>query len=168
MRFGFDDDEPSEPPVVLAAGEEPVLLRGMIDRIDTDTAGGRRAVVQDYKTGRSYPEWAGRKWADEHRIQVALYMIAARELLGLEVVGGFYQPLRGRDLRMRGVYARGEEVGDRAADNDAVTGEELDAILTEVRALAVAVAGEIRDGEITPRPTTCSRDGCRHPGLCRL
>ncbi len=169
LRFGFDstDEWPSELPVVLAGGEEPVLLRGMIDRIDVESGGGR-AVVRDYKTGRSYPEWSGRRWVAEHRIQVALYMIAVRELLGLDVVGGFYQPLRGPDLRMRGVFAEGEPVGDRVSTPDGVAGEEIDTLLDQARELAVTVAGEIRAGTITPRPGSCSRDGCRHPGLCRL
>jgi len=40
---------------------------------------------------------ADRKW------QVALYLLAAREVLGLEPVGGLYQPLGAKDLRPRGL-----------------------------------------------------------------
>ncbi len=36
-------------------------------------------------------------------MQVALYMRAVEELLHRPVVGGFYQPLTGEDLRARGV-----------------------------------------------------------------
>ena len=32
-------------------------------------------------------------------------MLVVRELLGLEPVGGFYQPLRGSDLRARGMFS---------------------------------------------------------------
>ena len=32
---------------------------------------------------------------------------------------------------------------------------------------AVALAARLRAGELTPCPQTCSRDGCRYPGICR-
>ena len=56
--------------------------------------------MRDYK-GASAPPGAG--WAEGGALQVALYMLAARELLGLEPVGGLYQALWARDSRPRGL-----------------------------------------------------------------
>ena len=55
--------------------------------------------MYDYK-GAHAPE-AGR-WARERSFQVPLYMRAVESLPGVHAVGGFYQPLAGRDLRARG------------------------------------------------------------------
>ena len=51
-------------------------------------------------------------------MQVALYMRAVEELLGLEAVGGFYQPLSGADLRARGVLD-----GESGVEIECVRGE---------------------------------------------
>jgi hypothetical protein len=93
-------------------------------------------------------------------------MIAVRRLLDLEPVAGFYQPLTGRDLRARGVYASGSPVGRCAYSTDALPAEDLDALLEEIEEQAVELARTLGRGELTPCPETCSRDGCRHPGIC--
>lgn len=168
VRFGFDDkDRPSLPAVELGEGEERIRLRGAIDRVDVDPDDGARAIVRDYKSGVARPEQAAARWGGESRLQVALYMVAVRALLGLDPVAGFYQPLRGADLRPRGVFLSGQPVGTRAVGTDARERDQLDALLAEAEGSAVALAGEIRRGLLTPRPQSCSREGCRYPGICR-
>jgi PD-(D/E)XK nuclease superfamily len=162
LRFGFDDDPASLPPLTL---EEGVRLRGIIDRVDVDPAG--HAVVRDYKSGSSRPEHQGARWEADRQLQVPLYMLAVRRLLGLEPVGGFYQPLGGGDLRARGVFLEGTELGDGLVANDARDREALDELLQEARTRAVALAARLREGELEPCPATCSRDGCSFPGICR-
>jgi RecB family exonuclease len=163
LRFGFDDgEEASLPPLVL---DGDVRVRGVIDRIDV-APGTRQAIVRDYKSGSGRPERAGARWREERQMQVALYMLAARRLLALEPVAGFYQPLGGRDLRARGVYRAGTDVGRCAYGTDVLEPEALDELLAEVEAQAVELAGTLRRGELTPCPETCGRDGCRHPGIC--
>ena len=107
LGFGFADGDlaPHANDALGEAGELPALeleggvrLRGRIDRVDT---GGRgEAVVYDYKGARAP---AAARWKRDGNLQVALYMRAVEDLLHLEVVGGFYQPLTGDDLRPRGV-----------------------------------------------------------------
>ena len=58
----------------------------------------RRAAPRSCATTRAARSSAARKWADERQLQVALYLLAVRELLGLEPVAGLYQPLAGRKL----------------------------------------------------------------------
>jgi ATP-dependent helicase/nuclease subunit B len=163
LRFGFEED--SLAPLELGEGEQRVLVRGVIDRVDVDDRG--HALVRDYKSGARRQEWSGGRWSTDRRLQVALYMIVARELLGLDPVGGFYQPLRGDDLRARGAFVRGEDVPARAVATDAREPAELDAMLADAAARAVALAASLRTGELTPCPQTCTRDGCAFPAICR-
>jgi ATP-dependent helicase/DNAse subunit B len=167
LRFGFEEEEEDSLPA-LRLGEEPdqIAVRGAIDRVDV-APDGRRAVIRDYKSGGVRTEYQGGRWSSERRLQVALYMLAARELLDLEPVAGFYQPLGGRDLRARGVFLDGAPVGGELVGNDARTQEELEDGLAEATARAISLAARLRSGDIEPCPETCSRDGCAYPGICR-
>ena len=91
-RFGREGDAHGP----LALGE--LSITGRVDRVDVGPGG--EAIVRDYK-GATAPPGAG--WAEGGALQVALYMLAARELLGLEPVGGLYQALWARDSRPRGL-----------------------------------------------------------------
>jgi ATP-dependent helicase/DNAse subunit B len=168
LRFGFPDDEEAEslPALELAEGSEVVSVRGVIDRVDV-APDGRRAAVRDYKTGARRPEWAGDRWSIDGSLQVALYMLAVRELLGLEPVAGLYQPLSGSDLRPRGVFLEDAPVGRGLFDRDERDQAALDAELEAARARAVELAVRLRSGELVPQPDTCSRNGCMYPGICR-
>jgi len=167
LRFGFGEgDEASLPALMLGGPEQPVAVRGVIDRVDVEP-GGQRAVIRDYKSGASRAEHRGSNWREGQRLQVALYMVAVRDLLGLEPVAGLYQSLGGRDLRARGLYEAGAPVGAQLVANDARDPESLAADLEDACARAVALAADLRTGRLEPSPATCSRDGCRYPGICR-
>jgi hypothetical protein len=160
LRFGFEEE--SLPALELSEG---VRLRGMIDRLDVDGSG--RAIVRDYKSGGTRAEYSGARWAADRQLQVALYMIAARELLARKPVAGFYQPLGGDDLRARGVFLNDAPVGSGVVGTDGRSRDELDESLEDARSRAVALAARLRSGELTACPETCSRDGCSYPGICR-
>jgi ATP-dependent helicase/DNAse subunit B len=166
LRFGFETEEGSLPPLVLGDGPDRIFLRGVVDRVDVAPDGSARAVVRDYKSGRSRPQHQVARWASDRELQVALYMLAVRELLELAPVAGLYQPLAGGDLRARGVYLEGMPLGARLFANDARSLEELDAELAGAAARAVALARRLRAGELEPSVQTCSRDGCMYPGIC--
>lgn len=161
LRFGMGDD--TLPPLVL--GDGALNLRGVIDRVDLDRAG--RALVRDYKSGRRQPSWPIARWQAEDQLQVALYMIAVRELLRREPVGGVYQPLRGDDLRARGVICDDAEAGEQFVDTDRRPREQLEAELEAAAARACALAVELRAGVLAATPDTCSPGGCAYPGICR-
>jgi superfamily I DNA/RNA helicase len=140
-----------------------VMLRGRIDRIDMDPR--RQAVVYDYK-GRNVSPAA--KWVAERDLQVALYMRAAERLLGVHVVGGFYQPLSGADLRARGLLDADAGVAVPCVGDDARGGGEVQALLDEALAAAREAAAQAARGELEPRPRTCAfKGGCRYPAICR-
>jgi ATP-dependent helicase/DNAse subunit B len=183
LGFGFGeqeqqeqelDTEPSTDPTLPAVSSQPLLgalglgdglkLRGRIDRVDLAAAGGQ-AVVYDYK-GRNAPPAA--KWTEQGNVQVALYMRAVEELLGLEAAGGFYQPLSGGDLRARGVLD-----GESGVEIECVRGEirehaQVRELLDEAVATARAAAAQAGRGELESRPRTCAyRGGCMYPTICR-
>ncbi len=166
LRFGFDADaQDGEPALALGEGPDRVLVRGLIDRVDVDGRG--HAIVRDYKSGARRPEWSATRWSEDRQLQVALYMLVVRELLGLDPVAGFYQPLRGDDLRARGVFVKGADVGRSVFATDARDPAEVRAMLADAADRAVALAASLRAGELTPCPQTCSRDGCAYPAICR-
>ncbi len=164
LSFGFGDE--ALPPLVLVGRDGTELrLRGVIDRVDLDRAG--RALVRDYKSGRRGPGWPVAKWRAEDQLQVALYMVAVRELLRREPVGGVYQPLRGEDLRARGVVRDDADTGELVLDTDRRAREELEAELDVAAARACELAAQLRGGELCATPETCSPNGCAYPGICR-
>jgi RecB family exonuclease len=173
LRFGFEDEDgeaDSLPALELPGG---VRVRGMIDRVDIEPPAGdgaetrRRAIVRDYKTGATRPEYQGARWALDQQLQVPLYMLAVRELLSLDPVAGFYQPVGGDDLRPRGVFVEGTPVGSEVLRTDARASEGVHNELEAAAGRAAELAAGLRAGRLVPRPDTCSRGGCAYPGICR-
>jgi hypothetical protein len=137
-----------------------VAVSGRVDRVDLD---GTRAIVRDYKGRTVYP---GARWAEDGRIQAALYALAVRERLGLEIVGALYQPIGAPDQRPRGVVR--DDIAGRYVNGDVSDGDTLDERLEESRAIAAKAAADLRAGRITPCPDRCAYNGgCAHPGICR-
>jgi ATP-dependent helicase/DNAse subunit B len=164
LRFGFEGDSvESLPPLELAGG---LRVRGAIDRVDVDP-GGRRAIVRDYKSGRVNQGWAVARWREDRSLQVALYMLAVRDLLELDPVAGLYQPLGGEDLRPRGLVASDAPFADCVYENDRRDPDEVRLELGDAAERAVAIAERLRTGGLEPCPQTCSGSGCLYPGICR-
>ncbi len=67
-------------------------LSGKIDRIDLDPYSAR-GIVQDYKSGRK--GHSATEIEQELRLQIPLYMLVLRDLVGIEPLGGVYRPLAG-------------------------------------------------------------------------
>jgi ATP-dependent helicase/DNAse subunit B len=157
--FGSGDD--GHPALELAGG---VRVGGRIDRIDTGPGG--EAIVYDYK-GRNAPESAS--WRRERKYQIALYVLAARDVLGLHPIGGLYQPLGGRDQRPRGLVLDGADPGLDTVSTDRRERAEFDAIVDGVVEDVLCAVGELRDGALEPRPQSCGWNGagCTYPTICR-
>jgi hypothetical protein len=161
LAFGFtEEDEHSLPALDLGEG---LRLRGRIDRVDVSEAG--QAVVYDYKSGRvAAPD----RWLADGSLQVALYMRACEQLLGVPAAGGFYQPLAGRDLRPRGLLAADAALELEAVNGDVRERADLDDLLGALLRVAQRAASEARAGALEARPDTCTlAGGCRYPSICR-
>ena len=160
LRFGAEGgDGPG--PFALAPD---LALVGRIDRVDV-RPGGREAVLVDYKGSTAA---AQAKWLPERRLQLGLYMLAVREVLGLDPVAGLYQPLAGERCA-RGLVLRGAGAEEGTTKTDLVDRERFEGVLDEVRAIALRAAGELRSGRLEPRPDRChwKGGGCSYPSICR-
>jgi ATP-dependent helicase/DNAse subunit B len=162
LAFGGEGEEP------ISIGIEGLELIGRIDRVDTF---GDRALVRDYKTGRSRPDYGASRWKDEHRLQVAVYMLALAELRPeLELVGGVYDPLAGSDPSPRGLLlepAR-DDLGDGWTRTDWRDREGFEAVLDDAREAVGEVLDRMRRGDVRPCPGSCAwNGGCSYPAICR-
>ncbi len=157
LEWGFGGDHDEAPALRLEGG---VDVSGRVDRIDVGPAG---AVVTDYK-GRTVH--AGARWGEDGRLQAALYAIAVRERLGVEVAGALYQPIGRADQRPRGLVR--DDVPGRYVNGDVVDADAFAAGLDAARAAATHAAAELRAGRIRPCPDRCGYGGvCAYPGICR-
>ena len=162
LSFGDDPDEH------VSIGIEGLRLVGRIDRVDTSAG---RALVRDYKTGRSRADYGASKWSDENRLQIAVYMLALQEARPeLEVVGGVYDPLAGRDPSPRGLLlddAR-DDLGEGWTRTDWRDREGFDAVLDDAREAVREVLARMRRGDVRPCPESCAwNGGCSFPAICR-
>ena len=97
-------------------------------------------------------------------------MRAVEELLGLRVVGGFYQPLSGADLRPRGLLDADSDVELNCVRGDIREDSGIQELLDEAIAAAGEAVAQAGRGEIEARPDTCSfrkGGGCEFPTICR-
>ena len=163
LAFGMPDAE--LPALELGDG---VQIRGKIDRVDTWDG---YALVTDYKSGKkAYPV---ARWEPDRRMQAALYMLAVRELLGLEPAGGVYLPLGAterKDSKPRGLLLKdvAGQMGDELAANDMKDAEEVREELDRVRERVREIASRMRSGDVKPCPDTCAwNGGCSYPSICR-
>ncbi len=160
VKFGQAEDP--LPPLELDGGA--LRLAGRIDRIDVD-ASGKEAIVYDYK-GKTATAQA--KWLEEGKLQIALYLLTVRHVLGLEPVGGLYQPLGGTEARPRGAVLKSADQGLQAFGTDRVDEERLEELLAACADAARTAVAEIRAGALEPAPERCAyTGGCAHPTICR-
>ena len=158
LEWSFGGADDAHGPLPL--GGDGGAVSGRVDRVDTGPGG--KAIVRDYK-GRNVV--GGVKWADELQLQVALYLLAVRDLLGLEPVAGLYQPLAGRKLAPRGLVR--DDVPGSYTRTDRVDAAAFGAALEDARELAARTAADLYAGRLKPCPERCSSRGCRYPAICR-
>jgi ATP-dependent helicase/DNAse subunit B len=138
-----------------------ISLSGKIDRIDVDPFSAR-GIVQDYKAGKH--AHSAREIEKELRLQIPLYMLVLRDLVGIEPLGGLYRPLAG-DRKPRGLLradAREDAlpgfVSHDYLDDDAFWGQ-----VEGAKEKAHELAERIRGGDVKHDP---KGDEC--PAWCDL
>jgi ATP-dependent helicase/nuclease subunit B len=142
QRFGTD----VQPGLDLGGG---LTLSGKIDRIDVDPFGAR-GIVQDYKSGKH--AHSAREIESELRLQIPLYMLVLRDLVGLEPLGGVYRPLAG-ERKARGILRAGErETLDGFAKNDYLDEDAFWSAVDNARAKSHELAQRIRAGDVRHDP----------------
>jgi ATP-dependent helicase/DNAse subunit B len=158
VAFGSDRAAP-ELQRGLALGEG-LSLSGKIDRIDIDPFSAR-GIVQDYKSGAG--AHSARDIDRELRLQIPLYVLVLRDLVGVEPLGGVYRALSGRRVTrgMLRTSARDDLPG--FAKDDYLEEDDFWAQVETARERATAYAQRIRAGDVRHDP---KGDGC--PSWCDL
>ncbi len=135
-------------------------LSGKIDRIDIDPFSAR-GIVQDYKSGKG--AHSARDIDRELRLQIPLYVLALRDLIGIEPLGGVYRALAGRRAT-RGMLRESERVDlPGFAREDYLDEETFWAHVETARERAAGYAERVRAGDVKHDP---KGDGC--PPWCDL
>jgi ATP-dependent helicase/DNAse subunit B len=164
VSFGSDRSAPE-----LQRGLElgdGLFLSGKIDRVDVDPFSAR-GIVQDYKSGKG--SHSARQIDDEQRLQIPLYMLVLRDLVGIEPLGGVYRALAG-SRGARGMLrdeARDDLPGFAERDYlpEAAFWEQVE----RARARALGAARRIRAGDVAhdPRGGDCPT-WCDLWTMCRV
>ena len=128
LAFGLRD----RPPLVLH-GEQPLQLRGYIDRVDRASDGRIRII--DYKAGSTLI--SARDLTEGRRLQLPLYALAAQEALGADVTSGFYWHIG--SAKPSSLQLEKYEGGVAGAVETAV-------------AYAQAIVAAVRAGQFSPAP----------------
>jgi ATP-dependent helicase/nuclease subunit B len=164
VGFGSDRSAPE-----LQRGLElgdGIFLSGKIDRIDVDPFSAR-GIVQDYKSGRS--AHSAKQIDEELKLQIPLYMLVLRDLVGVEPLGGVYRALGGARV------ARGLLLADAADDlpgytrSDYLGEQEFWALVESSRERARGYAERIRTGDVRhdPKGGSCP-SWCDLWPICRV
>ena len=158
VSFGSDRAAPElQRGLQLADG---IWLSGKIDRIDIDPYSAR-GIVQDYKSGKG--AHSARDIDREFRLQIPLYVLALRDLVGVEPLGGVYRALAGRRLTRGMLRESAREDLPGFANDDYLDEDEFWAQIDAARDRAATNAQRIRAGDVQHDP---KGDGC--PSWCDL
>ena len=142
-------------------------LSGKIDRIDLDPFAAR-GIVWDYKSGKR--AHSATQIERELRLQIPLYMLVLRDLVGVEPLGGLYRPLSG-DRKARGLLrASAREDGVPGySKHDYVGEDDFWGKVERAEEGARAIVARIREGDVRhdPREGSCP-SWCRLGSMCRI
>ena len=145
----------------------PARLSGKIDRIDTDPMMTARAIVVDYKTS-TIP--TGPEIRDKGELQVPLYLLALREILGREPVGGLFVSIRKGATRGIVDAAEDDVLPPGLVGTDIVDHETFEAVLESARQQAAVRVDRMRAGDVRHDPADpgfCTGH-CDYSGICRV
>jgi ATP-dependent helicase/DNAse subunit B len=141
-------------------------VTGQIDRIDMDPGMSPRGIVWDYKSGAS--AHSASEMERDGRLQIPLYILALRDLLGIEPLGGMYRALAGRRAA-RGLVLAGEVESDALATRDQLSSEDFWAQVSRATEVASAAVEGMRAGRVRHDPRTGECPGwCTLHTICRV
>jgi ATP-dependent helicase/nuclease subunit B len=164
VSFG---SERSAPELQRGLDLETFHLSGKIDRIDVDPLAAR-GIVWDYKSGKTAHSAA--QIESEVKLQIPLYMLVLRDLVGVEPLGGLYQPLAG-ERKARGLLRSSakEDGVPGYSRNDYVGEEDFWERVARATDVARGIVERMRSGDVDhdPREGTCP-SWCQLAPMCRV
>ncbi len=141
-------------------------VSGKIDRIDQDPMSAS-GIVQDYKSGAG--AHSARQIETDAKLQVPLYILALRDLVGIEPLGGLYRALAGAREARGLVLESAQELVPGTKEQDHLDDTEFWAHVDRAVERAQAAVARIRAGDVEhdPRGGTCPTWCDRWP-MCRV
>ena len=158
VSFGSDRSAP-ELQRGLPIGD--FTLAGKIDRIDVAPMSAA-GIVQDYKSGKTAHSAA--KIESELRLQIPLYMLVLRDMVGIEPLGGLYRALAGERHARGMLRADSEDEIPGFSKRDYLDEESFWAQTERAKEHAIAFVERIRGGDVRHDP----RGGPPCPSWCTL
>ncbi len=146
FEVGFGNDR-AAPELQRGLDLNGITLSGKIDRIDVDPFSAR-GIVQDYKSGKSAHSAVDIE--RELRLQIPLYMLVLRDLVGIEPLGGVYRPLAG-ERKPRGLLRAGEGL-DGFMKNDYRDDESFWEQVEAAKTTAATLARRMQAGDVRHDP----------------
>ena len=137
-----------------------LFLSGKIDRIDVDPFSAR-GIVQDYKSGRS--AHSAKQIDEELKLQIPLYMLVLRDMVGIEPLGGVYRALGGARIARGLLFEGAKDDLPGYTRSDYLPEDEFWSLVETARERAHGYAMRIRAGDVKHDP---KGDGC--PAWCDL
>jgi ATP-dependent helicase/DNAse subunit B len=163
VRFGTKTSPPNLQGGLRLNG---FAVSGTIDRIDRDPQMSARGAVWDYKSGKGAKSAA--KIESEKRLQLPLYILVLRDLLGIEPVAGLYRALGG-ERAVRGMAVKDELPGVVRNDElePAAFWDQVDRAVGYANDIVHRIqAGDVRHDPISGTcPEWCLRQA---GGICRV
>ncbi len=160
IKFGFS---PENDHLILQGESGKIKFRGQIDRIDIDES-GKFALVIDYKTGKSFSRKSLEKGTE---LQLPLYLLAAKQKLGLK-------PLGGHLYQLTAAYSSGfhheshlHAAGIETRKQNQLKPEEWNELFEKITFFVSRFVKGIEEAEIPVRPRDCIRF-CPYSGVCRI
>jgi ATP-dependent helicase/DNAse subunit B len=147
VSFG---SERSAPELQRGLDLETFQLSGKIDRIDLDPMAAR-GIVWDYKSGKT--AHSAVQIEKELKLQIPLYMLVLRDLVGVEPLGGLYQPLAG-ERKARGLLRKSakDDGVPGYTRNDYVEEEDFWGQVERAQDVARGIVERIRTGDVRHDP----------------
>ena len=162
FELTFSDRKPAPLGVLeLGSGADKIRVRGQIDRIDV-TADGKQALVIDYKLSKRP---LSKKIEKGLELQLPLYVLVARKLLKLEVLGAEHRYLS--DGERAGFY-RKEARKTLALHGSVKSFEEpaFEAVLENAERSILELVASLKKADISVKSRSC--EFCHFSPVCRF
>lgn len=161
LRFGYG--EKSEPGFLkISSATGMVRIRGQIDRLDV-SPDGKSAVVTDYKLSRR-PSVHG-KLEEGLELQLPIYLLAARRLLGYDVLGAEHRYLK--QGKTHGIYRDdAKKMLGLHPLNKTYTQEAFETLLADTEERIQNLVARVRKADITVKSKSCTF--CHFSPVCRF
>jgi ATP-dependent helicase/DNAse subunit B len=164
VSFG---SERSAPELQRGLDLETFHLSGKIDRIDLDPLAAR-GIVWDYKSGKT--AHSAVQIEKELKLQIPLYMLVLRDLVGVEPLGGLYQPLAG-ERKARGLLRKSakDDGVPGYTRNDYVDDDDFWGQVERAQEVARQIVDRVRNGDVRHDPLGGSCPSwCELAPMCRI